>query len=72
MLRVDRFVSIALRLLLRAASYEKEFASGFGFRATERDTHRLEKRTLGTPEFGPFSTPRWVRPKSDGFGEVLG
>ena len=54
MLRVDRFVIIALRPLLRSASYEKKSASGFGFRATEQATHRLKKRTLGTPLDRPF------------------
>ena len=47
---------VALCLLLRAHSYEKESASGFGFRATERATPRLEKLTLGTLSIGPFST----------------
>ena len=47
----------ALILLLRATSYEQKSVSDFGFGATEHATYRLEKRTLGTPSIGPFSTP---------------
>ena len=52
-----RIVLVASSWLLCAYCYEKESASGFGFRATERATPRLEKRTLGTLSIGPFSRP---------------
>lgn len=44
-----------LSLMLQALCYEKEPASGFGFRATEQATYRLEKQTLRTLMTSPFS-----------------
>ena len=57
-LRVDRFVLIASASswLLRDYYFAKGSVSVSGFEPPESSlTHRLEKRTLGTLEIGPFS-----------------